>query len=223
MMELLPWDTEFFGFRVGRLYADALTASVASEARKWCRSHDISCLYFLGSTNPSETAEGFQYVDERVTYRWEVKSPEELSPSVRPVEAQDLGELEVIARRSHRDTRFYADPFFSRERCDELYATWIRQSCEGWADAVFVCLDDNRAAGYITCRADSIGLIAVAEHAQGRGLGRQLVTAAQRYFWTRGAAAIEVVTQGRNQAAKRLYERCGFEKKSTQGWYHLHV
>lgn len=223
MIELLPWDTEFFGFRVGRLHADALTHSVASEAREWCRSHQVSCLYFLGSTNSPETPEGFRCVDERATYAWESRSPEEISPSVRPFETEDLEELEAIARRSHRDTRFYADPLFDRKRCDELYATWIRRSCEGWADAVFVCFDENRTAGYITCRANSIGLVAVAECAQGRGLGRQLVRAAQRYFWTKGVARVEVVTQGRNHAARRLYERCGFREKSTQRWYHLHV
>src|ERR1035438_6833388 len=53
--------------------------------------------------------------------------------------------------------------------------------------------------------------------------GRQLVTAAQRYFYASGAAYAEVITQGRNQAALDLYLRCGFHVVNTQHWYHLHV
>ena len=128
-----------------------------------------------------------------------------------------------IARRSHRDSRFYHDPAFDRVRCDELYATWIRRSCQGWADTVLVATDHGQPAGYLTRKGNSIGLVAVADRARGRGLGTQLVQAAQRYFYSSGAAYAEVVTQGRNQAARELYLRCGFRVVNAQHWYHLHV
>jgi hypothetical protein len=31
---------------------------------------------------------------------------------------------------------------------------------------------------------------------------------------------VNVVTQGRNSKAQRLYERCGFLTRSVQLWYH---
>ena len=41
-------------------------------------------------------------------------------------------------RDSHRDSRFYYDPGFPNQRCDELYETWIDRSCHGYADTVLV-------------------------------------------------------------------------------------
>jgi ribosomal protein S18 acetylase RimI-like enzyme len=221
--EVLPWDSEFFGFRVGRLYAESLTPEVAAEAKQWCHDNDISCLYFLGTAESMDKPGGFYFVDERVTCRWDARPVEKTSPSVRPFEPADLAALQDIARSSHRDTRFYRDPEFDRGRCDELYATWITRSCQGGADTVLVATDRGQPAGYLTCCGNSIGLVAIAESARGRGLGTQLVTAAQRYFYDSGAVCADVVTQGRNQAARALYLRCGFRLVNSQHWYHLHV
>ena len=221
MIERLEWDSAFFGMGVGRLHAEALTAEVASQSQHWCREHRVACLYFLGP-EAGEVPPGFRLVDERVTLVWDAHPVAGPTPAVRPFADADLPVLEDIARQSHRDSRFYADPLFDRNRCDELYATWICRSCQGWADAVLVALCDGLPAGYVTCQHGAIGLIAVAGAAQGRGLGRQLVTAAQDYFHSRGATRVEVVTQGRNRAARALYEGCGFRVVSAQYWYHYH-
>jgi len=224
-IERLDWDSAFFGMGVGRLYAEALTPEVALESRQWCRENRVDCLYFLGP-EAGEAPAGFRLVDERVTLDWlahPVAGLAEAAPAVRRFTEADLPALEDIARQSHRDSRFYADPLFDRDRCDELYATWIRRSCQGWADAVLVAVCDGLPAGYVTCKGDAIGLIAVAGPVQGRGLGRQLVTAAQNYFQARGVSRVTVVTQGRNRAARALYERCGFRLATAQHWYHFHA
>src|ERR1035437_10158929 len=106
-IEVLPWDSEFFGFRVGRLHAESLTPALASDAKRWCRANDGSCLCFLVAAGPLDAPEGFHLVDERVTCRWDARPVEETSPAVRPFESADLEALEAIARYSHRDSRFY--------------------------------------------------------------------------------------------------------------------
>jgi dTDP-4-amino-4,6-dideoxy-D-galactose acyltransferase len=222
VIERLDWDSAFFGMGVGRLYAEALTPEVAFECRQWCRENRVACLYFLGP-EAGEVPSGFRLVDERVTLAWEAHPVSDPTPSVRSFTEADLPGLEDIARQSHRESRFYADPLFDRNRCDELYATWIRRSCQGWADAVLVAVWNGLPAGYVTCMGDAIGLIAVAGLAQGRGLGRQLVTGAQNYFQARGVSRVTVVTQGRNRAARALYERCGFRLATAQHWYHFHA
>jgi len=222
VIERLTWDSGFFGMGVGRLHAEALTPEVASQSHRWCRENQVACLYFLGPET-AEAPPGFRMVDERVTLAWEAHPVVAAIPAVRPFAAADLSVLEDIARQSHRNSRFYSDPVFDPARCDELYATWIRRSCEGWADAVFVATYEGLPAGYVTCKNEAIGLIAVAGAAQGRGLGRQLVTTAQHYFQSRGATSVTVVTQGRNRAARALYERCGFRVASAQYWYHFHA
>ena len=107
-----------------------------------------------------------------------------------------------------------------------LYETWIRRSCEGYADAVLVAETGGGPAGYITCHlsgsppAGSIGLVGVGGDARGAGTGTTLVGAAIEWFQGRGVQEVSVVTQGRNLAAQRLYQRAGFRIQAVELWYH---
>jgi len=164
-----------------------------------------------------------------------------LRGNIRASVVSDIPALEAIARTAHRDSRFYADPGFPDERCDALYETWIRRSCEGWADLVLVAEVDGRLSGYVTChlrapgrakappytsRGDAgqargqIGLVGVSTAARGRGLGRAMIEEALGWFVVQGVTRVTVVTQGRNIAAQRLYQGCGFQTQSMQLWYH---
>ena len=230
--ELLPWDSEFFGFRIARLHGGFLTEVLAEEALDWCRQEDVRCLYFLsagdhpGTRWIAETSR-FQLMDARTTLSRGIGSPtfQGVFPMVRQYEPGDLPVLEQIARDSHRETRFYNDPQFDRRRCDELYLTWIRRSCQGWADEVLVAGFANAPVGYITCHLESdgtgsIGLVAVDSNCRSQGVGRQLLLAALSYFRKAGMREVKVVTQGRNAEALNLYLRCGFEVERTETWYH---
>jgi dTDP-4-amino-4,6-dideoxy-D-galactose acyltransferase len=227
--ELLPWDTEFWGARIGRVAGGGMTAARAEEVDAWARENGVRCLYFLadgedtGAAHAAENA-GYRLMDVR-TELARAASPEP-AEGVRPFRPSDLEALRAIARESHRQTRFYADPGFPDERCDDLYDVWITRSTEGWADAVLVAESAGRPAGYVSCHADedegngSIGLIAVAEWARGAGLGATLVRAAVDWCADRALGEIRVVTQGRSVPALRLYERCGFTAASVGLWFH---
>jgi ribosomal protein S18 acetylase RimI-like enzyme len=146
---------------------------------------------------------------------------------IRQTNPDDLPALQDMARKGFRDTRFYYDPCFPVERCDALYETWITRSCsEDFADVVIVADLDSRPVGYITCRLSDdkmrgqIGLVGVAASAQGRGVGRQLVRESLNWFAQRGVEVVDVVTQGRNVPAQRLYQSAGFVTHTVQLWYH---
>lgn len=168
---------------------------------------------------------GFTPVDIRVTL--DRKTAFGLAPlDVRLYEPDDLDALVRIARESHRITRYYADPGFPNERCHDLYETWIRNSVEGWADAVLVA--GRPAHGYVTVHAEpggtaSIGLIAVDKAARGQGAGQRLVHGAVRYAHSAGCQRMTVVTQGRNIDAQRVFQRCGFLTCATEVWLHKHL
>lgn len=147
-------------------------------------------------------------------------------PGIRTARPEDLMELITIASNSHQDTRFYFDQRFSRERCSRLYSIWIEISCNGKADAVWVAENNGQACGYVTCKINkadqvgNIGLIAVADSARGRGTGSSLIRQAMNWFADQNASNITVVTQGRNVAAQRLYQRLGFVTRSLELTYH---
>ena len=44
--------------------------------------------------------------------------------------------------------------------------------------------------------------------------------AALAWFSESGVRDVQVVTQGRNRAALRLYQRCGFVIEAVELWYH---
>jgi dTDP-4-amino-4,6-dideoxy-D-galactose acyltransferase len=90
---------------------------------------------------------------------------------------------------------------------------------------VFVAESGQKPVGYVACRlgerqTGQIELLGVDTPAQGVGLGMRLVMAALEWFAANRATGVSVVTQGRNVAAQRLYQKCGFTTESLRLWYH---
>jgi dTDP-4-amino-4,6-dideoxy-D-galactose acyltransferase len=237
--ELLSWDTDFFNCRIARVCGDLLEEEQALQIDDWCRRHRIRCLYFLSQANDPTTLQtagkhGFGLVDIRVILeRNMMDSPavgcSELPAchSIRPVQPDDLPELQAMARTLHGETRFFKDSHFPRQRAEELYSTWIKLESEGRAKIVLVAASaTNQPLGYISCRLNAnlregqIGLVGVAPEVRGRGIGKNLVLAATGWFQEQGVHKVTVVTQGINLAAQRLYQQCGYFSQDLHLWYH---
>lgn len=228
-LRTLAWDSDFFGCRIARLEDTRLEPEDVAALEQAVADERIDCVYLLADeTLPPDRAltAGFWPMDERVTLELE-PSPDLAPPgaAVRPAVAADAPALEDIAAEAHRGTRFFADARFPRERCVELYRTWIRNSLRGMADAVRVVEDASGPAGYATAHlrpggVGEIGLVGVAARARGRGLGQALVGAVVHWLRARGCARVRVVTQGRNAAALGLYTGAGFRAVRTETWYH---
>lgn len=236
--EILEWDTAFFGFRVARVRGDVLTQERVQQIDAWCRQASVRCLYFLSRADDASTTRlaednDFRLVDIRMTFEYRApgairgtKGYANCAATVRYARPEDVHLLRSIARGSHHDTRFYFDANFPRHLCESLYETWIERSCEGYADVVLVAELDGVPIGYISCHLDEeshtgrIGLVGVSSQVWDRGVGQTLVLNALEWFLTQGVKEVVVVTQGRNYAAQRLYQRCGFLTKTVQVWYH---
>jgi dTDP-4-amino-4,6-dideoxy-D-galactose acyltransferase len=232
---LLDWDSQFFGRRIARVTAHRLTAELVDDILMWSKTHRIECLYCLADADDPATVRlaednGFRHVDVRVTLGARLDGAA-ASPEAPPETGTrlfahaDLPALRALARTSHQHSRFYWDPEFPTSRCDDLYETWIDKSCHGYADTVIVADAAGVAVGYVSCHLTAaetgqIGLFAVGAAHHGRGAGRALLAAALRWFAARGVRRVTVVTQGRNVAAQRLYQRGGFVTDAVQVWYH---
>ncbi len=168
-------------------------------------------------------------VDIRTTLSWTAKDTDQNwsvinIDKIRKAETPDLPDLERIARNSFIHTRFYVDEHFPRELCDSLYATWIRQSLMDPAQTVFVASPAGELKGFITCVREGsqgkIGLLGIDPGSQHKGIGSSLVKAALHWFEREGISTVEVVTQGSNVAAQRLYQQAGFRTSLVQLWFH---
>jgi dTDP-4-amino-4,6-dideoxy-D-galactose acyltransferase len=227
----LDWDSSFFHKRIARVNGHLITPDSISPILEWCEQNNIDCLYFESASDNDTSVivaeeAGFHLVDIRVELNCKM-ADEPIPPARKPrlFQESDLEPLQKIASNAYRDSRFYYDSNFSREQASELYRHWITKSCQGYANAVFVIDHNDHPSAFITCHIEPdakgrIGLVGVSPDARSTGLGISLVRTAQNYFYDKGIHEINVVTQGRNIAAQRLYQLNGFKTSSVTLWFH---
>ena len=225
----LKWDSRICGCaETARISSTA--AHRLNQCDATCRIRGIRLAYFLCAVDDLASAEaavgvGFRLVEVRITFHAR-PVPVTGTLELRGHHSGDIPMLEAIAAKSHTESRFFADPRLLRNRCEELYRTWIRLDCEGRADQVFVVdNDDGTPVGYLTCTIERntgegrIGLVAVDSAYHGRGLGRVLVNESMTWFANHGTRLVRVTTQGQNVGAQRLY-RAGFVTDSMELQFH---
>jgi ribosomal protein S18 acetylase RimI-like enzyme len=228
----LDWDSAFFDVPIGT--AEAETPADIDAIEEWAERERIRCLYLLVAAHrldATQAAErrGYFLTGVRVTCMRD--APQRRAPArdgsavgIREARASDIPVLQQIAANAHQGTRFYADPHFARESCVRLYETWIRRSCEGWADHVLAAERHGRVVGYASLHLSEgqgvIGLCGVASDARQMGVGRALVGEALEWFVQRAVACIRVATQAQNTAALRLYQDAGFSIAQADMWLH---
>lgn len=235
--ELLEWDSEHFGFPIGRVAGDTLTPDGAEAIDDWCVDQGIRCLYFLAPAEDADTARiaadhGFRVVDLRVTIRRSLEGVAQLpSAAPRTMEVReatdgDLDYLRGLAARSHQGSRFYFDGGFTRERCDALYRAWIERGFRDPDRMLRVPVVDGEPAGYhllAPLDVERVGrgeLVAVDERHRGRGVGLALHVSSLRLLAARGAVAHRGVQNARSLATTRLHERLGFLTEKVEVWHH---
>jgi dTDP-4-amino-4,6-dideoxy-D-galactose acyltransferase len=228
----LDWDSRLFERRIARLNRRRLDEPSLGDALDWSRSNRIECLYFLADSDDATTSclaeqNGFQQTDLRITLERTLAEHDvttTIEKGIRLARPEDSAALRAIARTVHRDSRFYFDQHFERERCDLFYESWIENSIAGFAQAILVVEINENPVGYITChlqdRETQIGLAGIAEQYQKMGLGRKLTEGFLAWSAEKGARRATVVTQGRNVRAQRLYQHNGFVTESVKLWYH---
>jgi dTDP-4-amino-4,6-dideoxy-D-galactose acyltransferase len=230
---LLRWDSDFFGFPIGRVGGRRLDEARAAAIDEWAWRNDIRCLYFLSDPNDAETARiaerhGFNPVDTRIRLVHDLTAlgPRDGSPPIRVAVAEDEEALRPIAARSHIDTRFFADPRFPRRRCESMYATWVVDAIRDPDRIVHVPEVDGRAVGYQVIRPPgkdgeaALELIAIAPDRRRNGLGAALLRSSLRTCDELGAKRVMTITQQRNTVSIEVHRRVGFSAHTEGVWHH---
>lgn len=223
MVELLAWDTEFFGRKMGVLHGAAASLDMLSSELDRARRDGYVYLVCRPPVDDAEAIRtleraGFYLTDVGVTWAAGVTAAlEHAAPAtgVRSATASDLPLLRAQAVKLFRRSRFYADPFFTVADADRLHVAWLENSVSGKAaNAVLIS-----ASGFVTCKLTNNGdgevpLIGVWEEDRRRGAGRELMTAAVEWFRTQRVATVRVKTQVKNLRAMNFYHRLGFDLDS---------
>lgn len=231
----LDWDSRFFGYGVARICCRNMDDKSLSSVLDRLWKNDIVLVYWasdpldLVSQNAAANSHG-RLVDKKSRYLLTVPNG-----SPRLVQQGDVVEytsmnvdcdLLDLAIQSGQFSRFRVDSRIGHEKWASLYRVWIENSARRKiADMVLVKRKAGQVVGMVTLamveKRGRIGLLGVNEEFRGQGIGRQLVQNALAWFVGMGAEQVEVVTQGDNVAACRLYESCGFVLQDVDYFYHF--
>lgn len=234
--KILDWDSAFLGYKVAMIeegcmtpidfnncYNDLLQLNV--KLLYW--PSDFNCIYQESIINEHNGL----LVDVKTTY--ELKIDASISDQAIPLadikfyqNEEANVELLNLAVQCGEYSRFKLDPNITFNKFAELYSAWMIKSVQGtMADDVIVVKENNQIKGVITVYIENsignIGLVGVDEQSRGKGIGGKLIKAALGYFIHKGCETVRVVTQGKNEAACKLYEKYGFYVCNKVNFYHF--
>ncbi|MGH0033410.1 MAG: GNAT family N-acetyltransferase [Myxococcota bacterium] len=237
-LELLRWDSEHFGWPVGRIRVDDLAPDRLRAGLGAARRLGLRLVYcFRDEGHPLGDAllEEFHgsRLSTQVTFARSLPTAE---PAAAPEGVRierlsgtgSLAELAPIALEVGRHSRFNVDPSIPRPAFESLYRKWLENSLRGEiADAVFAARAGAGAlVGFVSLTLRPpwparIGLVGVGEPARRAGVATALVARALAAMGDAGAPRVEVSTQRENPEACRFYGARGFREVRTRIAYHF--
>lgn len=229
----LDWDTNFFGFSVAKILPTTLSTPTLQQLLKKLKDRDFHLVYwatpFQDMTVVAQDCGG-RLVDKKMTYHIDLTTlpPNQLptNPVVEYTQLTASEDLISLSIQAGLYSRFRLDPQMDQQKFRELYTQWVVNSCnKKLAKAVLVIRDHEQCVAMVTVGEKNglgdIGLVAVAEQQRGKGYGSALIRAALTWFVQHGYNTSQVVTQGDNVAACKLYEKCGYRQTNLEYFYHF--
>lgn len=235
LFKKLQWDSEYFGINIGYVSCLRLTPNIERIVKEFTKKEDIDLLEYLCNCHDKVSVinaerSGYSFVDMRLTFERYLNDDQPVSPKknfrVAKGSLQDIEKLREIAADIYKDSRYYFDGEFDRVRVKDFYINWIEKAILGnFDDYALVLYRGDQPAGFCTVKeykknAVSIGLLGIDTSLKGNGMGEFFLNSALGMLKEKGKKYAEVVTQGRNYEAQRLYQKCGFLTKRTELWYH---
>jgi dTDP-4-amino-4,6-dideoxy-D-galactose acyltransferase len=233
-IETLHWDSNFFSKKIGKIDC---SNEIFNYQQIWqllesAKKDKYELVYIFGDKEfiiDQEVLSNFdgRLVDKKVVYKTNFDVNIFNSTDVSIYNSLILDESILnLAYRSGEYSRFLLDPNFEKDDFRNLYKTWILNSINKQiADEVFVVKFQSSIVGMATLKlkndSGDIGLIAVDESVQGKGVGTQLISAIKNYLSQRNINCLEVATQLNNTKACAFYNKCGFTVKSINNIYHF--
>jgi ribosomal protein S18 acetylase RimI-like enzyme len=220
-VEILAWDSDFFGVVIGRALAGGADAVVDAVAA--ARTEEVACLYIIVPGAESDAVGAAGRAGARLTaLRLELEHSREAAVGealpTRHAEDIDMSRVVDLSVALSRFSRFAQDSRFSAERVAEMYRVWALNCLRD--GQILLPADGNEGMVAVTEVAGraNVELVYVDAGTRGAGFGRRLVAAAVASIATR---PIRVATDARNLQAVRLYEAAGFSARSLDAIFHL--
>jgi len=217
----LEWDSSFFNKRIAKLAhrygsVQSIDMSMFDLVQAKVAATDYKQMNFL-------TRSGFVLAESEVDFGKTIIDVDNMVfNDINLATENDLPQIESISRCSFLYSRF-REPWYSEEEKNELYEVWATKAF--WGEFDDVCLVerlDDQVAGFITVKVVEknarVGLLAVANKFQGKGVGKKLVALAEDFSSKKCAQKLFIATQMSNSSAMNLYALLGYRIDSTSYW-----
>ena len=215
----LLWDSTFFDQKVGELDIDGSIKNLISIPG------NFDLIYVNNSEDTEITLAKYHcsFSEKKVVFeKTDLSKNDEILGNIRSVfdGPYCLPTLYELAEESGKYSRFHLDPKFSEIYFRKMYHTWIDNSLSGsFADGFLVCEIASEIVGFVTYRTyidyAAIGLIAINQMHQGKGIGRQLIFGVENNLIDNGINVLRISTQLKNEQACNFYKKLGYSHVET--------
>ena len=233
----LKWDSNFFGFPVAFVGSRYLSDNIQLLIESFTKKNKIKLIQYLCNCHDDlsvKVAEKnrYHFTDIRITFTLSLKKYSEtfdekiFTGKFGLAKIEHLDSLSSMTNLMYKDSRYFYDGNFDLQKINSFYSEWVQKAVKGTFDHECYCyFEDDEPLGFCTIRyndnnAVNIGLFGVGSDYAGRGIGAALLKYVVHKMKLKGLDRIDVVTQGRNYSAQKLYQAAGFRTFATELWYH---
>lgn len=225
MVKKLEWDTKFFGYQIGlkTIYSvgEFQINPLLEELKKF------KLIYIFSDVELPEN-KNLLHVDSKVDfYKYLENKKQAIETEEFNSKAHDYEELLELAYLSGNVSRYKTDFNFSNNEFEKLYKEWVNNSInKKIAFKTFIKTVNEKVVGFITLgekdeKTSKIGLVAVHEKFQGKGIAGNLIKSCEVISTQKKYTSMEVSTQLNNKQAMAFYKKNGFNIKKITYIYHL--
>ncbi|ERM80350.1 hypothetical protein P872_13695 [Rhodonellum psychrophilum GCM71 = DSM 17998] len=214
----LPWDTDFFGYPVGKIDVEVQI----SWEEFLQKAQDFQLVYLFSESLLEQTPTKILHVDTKCIFQKTLVPQSPTTKTIHPFTGEMNPELKALALQSGEYSRFRLDGRLVDREFERLYSRWMENALE--EDSVFVFQANGEIQGMVTLSLSGenaqIGLIAVGEKARGQGIGIALLQIAESAAFDKGARRMRIPTQKTNLPAINLYQKLGYALVEEIHIYH---
>ncbi len=223
----LNWDSDFFGFNIGSI---TIHNQKDYDNYRSLNHKEFKLIYLFANEAVSITDSNCLLADTKVTFEKNVADNDlQLNSNIvivnQAMATEHYPELLQLALLAGTYSRFRVDNQFPQGSYERLYQQWLDNAINGkFGNLILGYFNRNTLVGFVTVNITktnaSIGLIAVNPNHAGKGIGKQLMQAAEYYAQKNNIPTISVVTQFQNKPACALYHSLDYQISQKMAIYH---
>jgi UDP-N-acetylglucosamine 2-epimerase (non-hydrolysing) len=229
----LKWDSDFFGYKVGKIYLKENTAIDKSDIKDFRLIYifDDGCdikNYIQIEKLGAKLADTKMELEMKIEKKTHIDTNLDKKYRLVVLNKNDFNKETIsLGIEAGKFSRFKKDINFKNNEFKKLYTKWVENSLNR-VDFVEVygIKYKSTAIGMVSLKKISakeitISLIAVNENFQNQGLGTVLVSQAVEFCKSEGFDTLSVTTQEENINAMKFYQKLNFVIRKKERIYHL--